>query len=124
VYSSREKSKRIEYRMPDGAANPYLAFSAVLMAMLDGIVNKTHPGPPLDKDIYDLPAEQLKDVPKPPRSLDEALTALEKDHGFLTRGDVFTEDVIETWVAFKRQEEVEAVRLRPHPYEFALYYDS
>ncbi|HEY2786211.1 MAG TPA: type I glutamate--ammonia ligase [Fimbriiglobus sp.] len=124
VYSSRERSKRIEYRMPDGAANPYLSFAAILMAMIDGVVNKTHPGPPLDKDIYDLPAEQLKDVPKPPGLLEEALTALQKDHGFLTRGDVFTEDVIETWVAFKRREEVEAVRLRPHPYEFALYYDS
>ena len=91
------------------------------MAMLDGIRNKTHPGAPLDKDIYDMPAEQLKDVPKTPGTLDEALTALEKDHEFLLHGGVFTEDVIDTWVKFKRQEEITAVRLRPHPYEFALY---
>ncbi|MBX3202005.1 MAG: type I glutamate--ammonia ligase [Labilithrix sp.] len=124
VYSSRPDSKRIEYRMPDGAANPYLAFSAILMAMLDGIRTRTNPGPPLDKDIYDLAPEQLRDVPKPPGSLDEALTALQKDHEFLMHSDVFTEDVIETWIAFKRKEEVDAIRLRPHPYEFALYFDS
>lgn len=124
VYSSRPDSKRIEYRMPDGAANPYLAFSAILMAMLDGIRTKTNPGQPLDKDIYDLAPEQLKDVPKPPGSLDEALNALQKDHEFLMHADVFTEDVIDTWIAFKRREEVDALRLRPHPYEFALYFDS
>ncbi|OWK43534.1 type I glutamate--ammonia ligase [Fimbriiglobus ruber] len=124
VYSSRPRSRRIEYRLPDGSANPYLAFSAILMAMLDGIINKIHPGPPLDKDIYDLPAEELKDVPTPPTHLDEALKALEKDHDFLLKGDVFTDDVIETWVQYKRKEEVEAIRLRPHPYEFALYFDS
>jgi glutamine synthetase len=124
VYSSRPKSRRIEYRLPDGSANPYLAFSAILMAMLDGVRNKVHPGPPLDKDIYDLPPEELKDVPPPPGTLDEALNALEKDHEFLLQGEVFTEDVIETWVNFKRREEVEAIRLRPHPYEFALYFDS
>ena len=124
VYSSRPDSKRIEYRMPDGSANPYLAFAAILMAMLDGVRNKISPGQPLDKDIYDLPAEQLKDVPKPPGTLDDALMALEKDHDFLRQSDVFTEDVIETWIRFKREEEVAAIRLRPHPYEFALYYDS
>jgi glutamine synthetase len=124
VYSSRPRSRRIEYRLPDGAANPYLSFSAILMAMLDGIKNKVHPGPPLDKDIYDLPAEELKDVPAPPGTLAEALTALEKDHEFLLQGEVFTEDVIGTWIDFKRREEVEAIRLRPHPYEFALYFDS
>jgi glutamine synthetase len=124
VYSSRPKSRRIEYRLPDGSANPYLAFSAVLMAMLDGVRNKVHPGPPLDKDIYDLPPEELKDVPAPPGTLDEALNALERDHEFLLQGEVFTEDVIETWVSYKRREEAEAVRLRPHPYEFALYFDS
>jgi glutamine synthetase len=124
VYSSRPKSRRIEYRLPDGSANPYLAFSAILMAMLDGVRNKVHPGPPLDKDIYDLPPEELKDVPPPPATLDEALSALEKDHEFLLQGEVFTEDVIETWANFKRREEVEAIRLRPHPYEFALYFDS
>ena len=98
--------------------------SAILMAMLDGIKNKMNPGQPLDKDIYDLPPEQLKDVPKPPRTLDDALTALEKDHDFLRQSDVFTEDVIGTWIQFKREEEVAAIRLRPHPYEFALYFDS
>jgi glutamine synthetase len=124
VYSSRPEAKRIEYRLPDGAANPYLAFAAMLMAMLDGIRNKIHPGPPLDKDIYDMPAEQLRDVPKPPADLGDALAALERDHEFLRPADVFTDDVIETWVLLKRQEEVDAVRLRPHPYEFALYFDS
>ena len=124
VYSSRPRSRRIEYRLPDGSANPYLAFAAILMAMLDGVRNKVHPGPPLDKDIYDLPPEELKDVPSPPPHLDEALAALEKDHEFLLQGGVFTEDVIETWVRFKRAEEVEAIRLRPHPFEFALYFDA
>ena len=124
VYSSRPKSKRIEYRLPDGAANPYLAFAGILMAMLDGIRNKTDPGEPLDKDIYDMQPEELKDVPQPPTTLGDALNALEKDHEFLMHGGVFTEDVIETWVKFKRSEEVAAVRMRPHPYEFALYFDS
>lgn len=124
VYSSRPNSKRIEYRLPDGASNPYLAFAALLMAMLDGLRNKTDPGDPLDKDIYDLPPEELKDVPRTPATLDDALTALENDHEFLLQGGVFTEDVIETWVRFKRAEEVAAVRVRPHPYEFALYFDS
>ena len=123
VYSSRAKSKRLEYRVPDGTANPYLAFAGMLMAMLDGVRNKTHPGAPLDKDIYDMPAEQLKDVPKTPGTLDEALTALEKDHEFLLHGGVFTEDVIETWIDYKRKAEVAAIRVRPHPYEFALYFD-
>jgi glutamine synthetase len=123
VYSSRAKSKRLEYRIPDGAANPYLAFAGMLMAMLDGIRNKTHPGPPLDKDIYDLPPEELKDLPRTPPTLDVALTALEKDHEFLLHGGVFTEDVIETWIDYKRGSEVAAVRVRPHPYEFALYFD-
>ncbi|HEX4611699.1 MAG TPA: type I glutamate--ammonia ligase, partial [Urbifossiella sp.] len=124
VYSARAKSKRLEYRVPDGAANPYLAFAGMLMAMLDGVRNKTHPGPPLDKDIYDMPPEELKDLPRMPPTLDEALTALERDHEFLLQGGVFTEDVIETWVRYKREEEVAAVRVRPHPYEFTLYYDS
>jgi glutamine synthetase len=123
VYSSRAKSKRLEYRVPDGAANPYLAFAGMLMAMLDGIRNKIHPGPPLDKDIYDMPPEELKDLPKTPQTLDDALTALEHDHEFLLHGGVFTEDVIETWIDYKRKSEVAAVRVRPHPYEFALYFD-
>jgi glutamine synthetase len=124
VYSSRAKSKRLEYRVPDGTANPYLAFAGMLMAMLDGVRNKTHPGQPLDKDIYDMPPEQLKDVPKTPGTLAEALDALERDHEFLLHGGVFTEDVIETWIDYKRKAEVAAVRVRPHPYEFALYFDS
>jgi glutamine synthetase len=124
VYSVRERSKRIEYRLPDGAANPYLSFAAILMAMIDGILNKIHPGEPLDKDIYDLPPEQLKNVPKPPESLSQALDALDRDRQFLVRGDVFTDDVIDTWIQFKRREEVEAVRIRPHPYEFTLYFDN
>lgn len=123
LYSDSPKSKRIEFRCPDPSCNPYLAFSAMLMAGIDGIVNKTHPGEPLDKDIYDLSPEELADVPSTPASLEEALDALQGDHEFLLKGDVFTEDVIETWITYKRENEVDAVRLRPHPYEFALYYD-
>ena len=123
VYSSRPKSKRIEYRLPDGGANPYLAFAGILMAMLDGIRNKIDPGEPLDKDIYDMQPEELRDVSQPPPTLEDALVALEKDNEFLMHGSVFTEDVIETWVKFKRNEEVAAVRMRPHPYEFSLYFD-
>jgi glutamine synthetase len=93
------------------------------MAAIDGIENKIDPGSPLDKDIYDLPPEELKNVAKTPRSLGEALNALESDHEFLLRGDVFTKDVIETWIAYKRTNDVEALRLRPHPYEFCMYYD-
>ncbi len=124
VYSARPLSKRIEYRLPDPSANPYLAFAAVLMAMLDGIKGKVHPGEPLDKDIYDLPPEELADVPATPAHFDEALKALEEDHEFLLHGGVFTEDVLHTWIRYKRVEEVEALRLRPHPYEFALYFDA
>jgi glutamine synthetase len=123
VYSQTAKAKRIEFRCPDGSSNPYLAFSAMLMAMLDGIKNKTRPGEPLDKDIYDLEPEELAKVPKAPGSLDQALDNLEKDHEFLLQGDVFTRDVISTWIWYKREKEVDAIRLRPHPYEFALYYD-
>jgi glutamine synthetase len=124
VYSSRPQSKRLEYRLPDGSSNPYLCFSAMLMAMIDGIINKTDPGEPLDKDIYDMQPEELTGVPSTPATLEDALVALEKDHDFLLQGEVFTEDVIETWIRFKRAEEVTAVRLRPHPYEFALYFDT
>ena len=95
----------------------------MLMAMLDGIKNKIQPGEPLDKDIYDLGPEELKDVPRTPGSLEEALAFLEKDHEFLLQGEVFTPDVIDTWIWYKREKEVEAIRLRPHPYEFALYFD-
>src|SRR5262249_2178075 len=123
VYSPSPKAKRLEFRCPDGSCNPYLVFSAMLMAMLDGIKNKTKPGEPLDKDIYDLEPEELAKVPKTPGALDEALTALERDHEFLLQGDVFTRDVISTWIGSKREKEVDAIRLRPHPYEFALYFD-
>jgi len=123
MYSKSEKAKRFEFRCPDPSCNPYLAFSAMLMAAIDGIQNKIDPGQPLDKDIYDLPAEELAKVPHTPGSLREALAALEKDHDFLLKGDVFTEDVIETWVNYKMENEVKALDLRPHPWEFALYYD-
>ena len=123
VYSPSPKAKRLEFRCPDPSCNPYLAFSAMLMAMLDGIKSKTKPGEPLDKDIYDLEPEELAKVPKTPGSLDEALAALERDHEFLLQGDVFTRDVISTWVWYKREKEADAIRLRPHPYEFMLYFD-
>ena len=123
MYSTNPKAKRVEFRCPDGSANSYLAFSGMLMAMLDGIKNKMKPGEPLDKDIYDLEPEELAKVPQAPGSLDEALNFLEKDHGWLLQGDVFTKDIIETWISYKRVKEADAVRLRPHPYEFMLYYD-
>jgi len=113
VYSPSPKAKRLEFRCPDGSCNPYLAFSAILMAMLDGIKNKMRPGEPLDKDIYDLGAEELAKVPKAPGALDEALNNLERDHDFLLQGDVFTRDVISTWIWYKREKEVDAIRLRP-----------
>ena len=124
MYSASPKTKRIEFRCPDPTCNPYLAFAAILLAAIDGIQNKVNPGPPLDRDIYDLPPEELAKVPKAPGSLDEALAALERDHDFLLRGDVFTEDVIATWIRFKREKEIQPMRLRPHPYEFCLYYDA
>ncbi|MFP4490516.1 MAG: type I glutamate--ammonia ligase [Spirochaetaceae bacterium] len=123
MYSASEKAKRFEFRCPDPSSNPYLAFSAILMAVLDGIRNKISPGDPLDKDIYDLPPQEAAQVPKTPGSLRDALTALENDHEFLLQGDVFTKDVIETWIDYKMNNEVLALDLRPHPWEFALYYD-
>jgi len=123
MYSASPKAKRVEFRPPDPSANPYLAFAAMLMAGLDGIVNKTEPGEPLDKDIYDLSAEEMKNIPSMPSSLEEALSCLEEDHAFLLKGDVFGEELIETFVTYKRRNEADAIRLRPHPYEFALYYD-
>lgn len=123
MYSNSPKSKRIEFRCPDPSCNPYLAFSAIMMAGIDGINNKINPGAPLDKDIYDLPPEELANVPKTPGSLDAAMTALERDNDFLLKGDVFTSDVIETWIDYKRDKEIAALALRPHPWEFALYYD-
>jgi glutamine synthetase len=123
MYSASPKAKRLEFRCPDPSSNPYLTFSVMLMAMLDGIKNKINPGEPLDKDIYDLEPEELSKVPKAPGSLDESLNNLEKNHAFLMHGDVFTSDVIENWLDYKRKKEVDPMRLRPHPYEFFLYYD-
>jgi len=123
MYSQSPKTKRLEFRCPDPSCNPYLSFSAILMAMIDGIQNKIDPGEPLDKDIYDLEPEELAKVPQAPGSLEESLAALKKDHDFLLRGDVFTSDVISTWIDYKFKNEVQAMQLRPHPYEFCLYYD-
>lgn len=123
MYSNNPKAKRIEFRTPDATANPYLAFSAILMAGLDGIQNKMDPGEPLDKNIYDLPAEEQAKVKNLPGSLEAALDSLAKDHDFLLKSDVFTPDVIDTWIDYKYNAEVQAVRSRPHPYEFFLYYD-
>ena len=123
MYSPSPKAKRVEVRFPDPSCNGYLAFAAMLMAGLDGIENRIDPGEPLDKDIYGLSPEELENVPSTPSSLEEALNALEEDHEFLMKGDVFTDDAIFTWIDYKRQNEVDPIRLRPHPYEFALYYD-
>jgi glutamine synthetase len=123
LYSRSEKAKRLEFRPPDPSANPYLAFSAMLMAGIDGIVNKIDPGEAVDKNIYDLPPEEAAGIPTVPSSLEEALRALEDDHDFLLRGDVFTEDVIQSWLEYKWQKEVDEIRLRPHPWEFMLYSD-
>src|SRR5436309_2118458 len=123
TYSPSPKAKRAEFRSPDPSCNPYLAFSAMLMAGLDGIERAIDPGDPLDKDIYGLSPEELKDVPKMPGSLEEALSELKKDHEFLLKGDVFTEDVIEAWIDNKIERELNPVRLRPTPLEFALYFD-
>ncbi len=117
------KAKRVEFRCPDSTANPYLAFSAMLLAGLDGIDKRIEPPDPVDKDLYDLPPEELADVPQVPASLEAALDALEADNDFLRAGDVFTDDLLETWITYKRANEVDALRLRPHPYEFTLYYD-
>jgi glutamine synthetase len=123
VYSKSPKAKRIEFRPPDPSANPYLAFAALLMAGLDGIQKRIDPGEPMDKDLYELPPEEMKNIKQVPGSLDAVLTALEADHEFLLKGDVFTPDVLEAWINYKRDVEADPVRLRPHPYEFFLYYD-
>jgi glutamine synthetase len=123
MYSPSPKAKRIEVRFPDPACNAYLAFAAMAMAGIDGIENKIHPGEPLDKNIYALSPEERKNVPSMPGSLQEALENLENDKDFLLKGDVFTDDAIETWIAYKIEAEVDAVRLRPHPHEFELYFD-
>jgi len=123
MYSANPKAKRVEFRPPDPSANPYLAFAAMLMAGLDGVANRIDAGESLDKDIYDLSAEELSNVPSMPASLEEALSCLEEDHQFLLKGDVFGEELIDTWITYKRKNEADAIRLRPHPYEFELYYD-
>jgi glutamine synthetase len=123
VYSKSEKAKRVEFRTPDPSCNPYLAFSALLMAGLDGIQNRIHPGDPLDKDLYDLEPEELADIESTPVSLGDSLDALEEDHEYLLKGDVFTQDVLDTWIDYKRENEVDAINMRPHPYEFFLYHD-
>jgi len=123
MYSKSEKAKRIEFRTPDPTCNPYLSFAACVMAGLDGIANKIDPGKPLEKDLYELPPEEAAEIKQLPGSLEEVLDALEVDHGFLLKGDVFTPDLISTWIDYKRKNEVDAIRLRPHPWEFALYFD-
>jgi glutamine synthetase len=123
MFSESPKAKRVEFRPPDPSCNPYLAFAALLMAGLDGIQNRIDPGEPLDKDIYDLSPEELKDVPSLPGSLEVALNELENDHEYLLKGDVFTTELIERWIKYKRINEVDKLRLRPHPLEFSMYYD-
>jgi len=123
ITGSNPKAKRIEFRVPDPSANPYLAFSAMLMAGIDGIKNKIEPPEPVDKDLYELPPDEAASIPQVPGSLEEVLGALEDDHGYLTEGGVFTDDLIETWVDYKRTRELDAVRLRPTPHEFELYFD-
>jgi glutamine synthetase len=123
MYSKSEKAKRIEFRTPDPTCNPYLSFAACVMAGLDGVANKIDPGNPMDKDLYELPPEEAAEIKQLPGSLNEVLDALEADHSFLLKGDVFTKDVIETWIEYKRKNEVDPIRLRPHPWEFALYFN-
>ncbi len=122
MYSPSPKAKRVEFRPPDPSANPYLAFAAMLMAGLDGVLNKIDPGEPLDKDIYDLSPEEMKAVPSMPASLEEALNCLEDDHGFMLKGDVLRRNSSRPSSTISGRE-ADAIRLRPHPYEFALYYD-
>jgi glutamine synthetase len=123
VYSPSPKAKRVEVRYPDPSCNPYLTFAAMLMAGIDGVENKIDPGEPLDKNIYALTPEEAEGIPIMPGSLEEALDELEADHAFLLKGDVFTEDALQMWVDYKREHEVDPVRVRPHPHEFELYFD-
>jgi len=123
MYSQSPKAKRVEFRCPDPTANGYLSFTALMMAMIDGIQNKIDPGDPMDRDIYDMTPEELAATNVAPRSLDEALDALREDSEFLTKGDVFTEDLITTFIDWKNENEIDPIRLRPHPFEFDLYYD-
>ncbi|CAN5562576.1 type I glutamate--ammonia ligase [soil metagenome] len=123
MYSENPKTKRVEFRSPDSSCNPYLAFSAMVMAAIDGIQNKIDPGDPLDKDLYKLTPDEYEKIRSAPDSLDAACTALENDHDFLLQGDVFTADVVHYWIKYKRENEVDAIRMRPHPYEFCMYFD-
>ncbi len=124
VYTKAPEAKRVEFRSPDPSCNPYFAFAAMMMAGLDGVVNKIDPGDPLDADLYELSPEEAAKVQQVPGSLDAVLDALEEDHDFLMKGDVFTQDLLETWLDYKRTNELDEVRLRPHPHEFYLYYDA
>jgi glutamine synthetase len=124
MYHQAPKTKRIELRSPDPTANPYLAFSALMLAGLDGIKRQLDPGEPLDADIYDLPEETLAKIATVPSSLEASLDALEADNEFLRQGDVFTEGLISAYIGYKREAEVDAIRMRPHPWEFALYHDA
>jgi glutamine synthetase len=123
VYSKSPKAKRIEFRCPDPSTNPYICFAAQLMAGLDGIFNKIDPGEPMDKDLYDLEPTEAAKIKSTPGSLGEVLDALEHDHDFLLKGDVFTQDVVDTWITYKRERELAPINLRPVPYEFFLYFD-
>ncbi len=123
LYSKSPKAKRVEFRCPDPSCNPYLAFAAMLMAGLDGVAKRTEPPTPVDEDLFEMPPEELAKIGQVPSSLEEALGALESDHQFLIEGGVFTDDLIETWTGYKRLNEIDEVRLRPHPWEFMLYYD-
>ncbi|GIH45597.1 MULTISPECIES: type I glutamate--ammonia ligase [Microbispora] len=123
ITGSNPKAKRIEFRVPDPSCNPYFAFAAMLMAGIDGIRNKIEPPEPVDKDLYELPPEEARNIPQVPGSLEKVLDALEADHDYLLEGGVFTPDLIETWISYKRENEVDPIRLRPHPHEFELYYD-
>jgi glutamine synthetase len=124
MYSDSPNARRVEFRCPDPSANAYLAFAAMLMAGLDGIENKTDPGSPLDRNIYDLPPEEALNIRQVPGSLEAALAALEADNAFLRKGDVFTDDVIQTWIEYKQKREIDPIKLRPHPWEFYLYFDT
>ena len=123
MYSPSPKAKRVEFRCPDPTCNGYLMFSAMLMAMIDGIQTKADPGKPLDRDIYEMTPQELAKTKKTPGSLWESLDELKRDHKFLLKGDVFTDDLIETWIDYKIENELQPLALRPHPYEFHLYYD-
>ncbi|MCS7032419.1 MAG: type I glutamate--ammonia ligase [Phycisphaerae bacterium] len=123
MYSDKPQTRRLEFRCPDSSCNPYLAFSAITMAALDGIRHKIDPGEPLDKDLYRLHPDEYENLQSAPASLEEALDALQEDHDFLLAGDVFTADVVHYWIKYKRENEVDAIRIRPHPYEFCMYFD-